>query len=231
MSIGFIILRHVNTAECDKLWKHSYDCIRRFYPENVIVIIDDNSNQKYITKKELYKTTIINSTYHGRGELLPYYYFLRYVFFDTAVIIHDSVFINQWIDFTTDTYQILWNFEHLWDNPEEECKILQIYQNEELLQFYHNKSLWTGCFGGMTVVTHSFLRSVHEKFPIEWMLDRILSRHERTCFERIIGCLLQFIGKGGVLLGNIHQYMPIGISFDNKTPYEHLPITKVWVGR
>jgi hypothetical protein len=95
----------------------------------VIVIIDDNSNQKYITKKELYKTTIINSTYHGRGELLPYYYFLRYAFFDTAVIIHDSVFINQLIDFRTNTYQILWNFEHLWDNHEEESKILQIYQS------------------------------------------------------------------------------------------------------
>ena len=53
---------------------HCYECIRKFYPENDIVIIDDNSNQTFLTAKELYNTKIIYSDYHQHGELLPYYY-------------------------------------------------------------------------------------------------------------------------------------------------------------
>ena len=40
MTIGFIILRHVNSKSTDRYWKRSYDCVRKFYPENEIVIID-----------------------------------------------------------------------------------------------------------------------------------------------------------------------------------------------
>jgi hypothetical protein len=55
----------------------------------------------------LYKTTIINSEYHGRGELLPYYYYLQNKFVDKAVIIHDSVFINKYIHLDVDDYKLL----------------------------------------------------------------------------------------------------------------------------
>lgn len=67
-------------------WKTNYDHIRKFYPENEIVIIDDNSDKNILTEKKMYKTKIINSEYPGRGELLPYYYYLKYNFFETAVI-------------------------------------------------------------------------------------------------------------------------------------------------
>ena len=63
-------------------------------------------------------TTIIYSEFNSRGELLPYYYFYRFKFFDTAVIIHDSVFINDFIDnrsLLTPNCKILWSFEHDWD--------------------------------------------------------------------------------------------------------------------
>jgi len=124
--IGFIILRHVNSELTNKYWSYCYDCIRKYYPENNILIIDDNSKYEYIIQKELYKTTIINSQYHGRGELLPYYYYLNNKLFDIAVIIHDSVFINKYIDFNVDKYKIIWEFEHYWDNIEEETCIIKI---------------------------------------------------------------------------------------------------------
>ena len=93
--IGFIILRHVNNKLTNKYWIHCYNCIRKFYKENKIIIIYDNSNYNFITNEKLYKTTIINSEYPKRGELLPYYYYLHNKLFDVAVIIHDSVFINK----------------------------------------------------------------------------------------------------------------------------------------
>ena len=62
--IGFIILRHVNDELTNKYWNHCYNCIRKYYPENNILIIDDNSKYEYISEKQLYKTTIINIKYH-----------------------------------------------------------------------------------------------------------------------------------------------------------------------
>ena len=55
--IGFIILRHVNIELTNYYWNYSYDCIRKYYPNNLIMIIDDNSNYEYvnyITKQPLH---------------------------------------------------------------------------------------------------------------------------------------------------------------------------------
>ena len=73
-TIGFIMLRHVNNELTNKYWIHCYDCIRKYYPENIILIIDDDSNYEFITIKQLYKTNIIKNSYPKRGELMPYYY-------------------------------------------------------------------------------------------------------------------------------------------------------------
>ena len=80
MSLGFIILRCVRSKDCKDYWIECYDAIRRFYPLNKILIIDDFSNYEFIdTNKILINTLIIQSEFKGRGELLPYYYYLRFV--------------------------------------------------------------------------------------------------------------------------------------------------------
>ena len=232
-TVGFIILRYVNKMETNKYWNDCYECIRKFYPENHIMIIDDNSNQDYLLQTcDLYNTTIINSEYHKRGELLPYYYYLNNKLFDTAVIIHDSVFINKYIDFSCEKYKILWGFEHYWDDFENETKKLKIFNDIELLIFYENKALWTGCFGGMSVITHDYLTFINSKYEINKLLDVVINRGDRSNFERIIACLLQKEeGKKEVLFGNIHNYLPIGLTYNEKDKYSHLSIVKVWTGR
>ena len=105
--VGFIILRHVNSELTNKCWIRSINSIRQYYPENNILIIDDNSDYNFLTENNFYKTTIIESEYTKRGELLPFYYYLNNKLFDVAVIIHDSVFINKYIDLNVDKYQIL----------------------------------------------------------------------------------------------------------------------------
>ena len=97
-NIGFIILRHVSSELYNKYWQESYRCIRKFY-DNKIIIIDDNSNYNYITNIPLINAEIIKSEFPGRGELLPYIYLLKYRWFKTAFIIHDSVFFNKPIYF------------------------------------------------------------------------------------------------------------------------------------
>ena len=99
-NFGFIITRHVNSVKTNKYWNHSVKLLRTFYPLKKIVIIDDNSNYDYVNSEFEYKNLhIIQSEFHGRGELLPYYYFLKYKFFQNAIIIHDSVFFHMRINF------------------------------------------------------------------------------------------------------------------------------------
>jgi hypothetical protein len=232
--IGFIILRHVNNELTNNYWIHSYDCIRKFYPENFIIIVDDNSKYEYITEKILYKTEIIRSEFHGRGELLPYYYYLSNKLFDTAVIIHDSVFINKYMDLNVCKYKLLWEFEHEWDQIEDETRMIKLFNDKDLLEFYENKILWKGCSGAMSIITHDYLVYINSKYEIGKLLNCVLTRYNRCSFERVIACLLQ-INKNDKdslsLLGNIHYYCPWGqVNFFDMDKY-NLPFIKVWTGR
>jgi len=230
-SVGFIILRHVNSEETNKYWQHSYECIRKFYPENNILIVDDNSNHEYLTNIKLYKTTIVYSEYTGRGEILPYIYFLQYKISDIAVFLHDSVFINSFIDFNVENYKFLWEFEHGSDHIEDETRIINIFNNLELKEFHENKELWKGCFGGMVAITHNYLTFINNKYDISKLLDLVLTRYNRQSFERVIACLLQKNYQRQSIFGNIHTYCPWALNYNQKNNYEHLPIIKVWAGR
>lgn len=237
MSVGFIILRHVNSEKTNNYWKLSHKSIRNFFPDNHIIIIDDNSNYDYIDIKyeeELPNITIIRSKFQKRGEILPYYYYLKNHFFDTAVIIHDSVFINSKIDTFVEEYKFLWDFKHHSDQPEDEIKIISSLKNNgELLTFHNNKSLWDGCFGGMCIIKYDFLKKIDILYNLENMLPYITSRYNRMSFERVIACLLVKNGSNNVssLFGNIINYCPWGISYEQYLNYNHLPAIKIWSSR
>jgi hypothetical protein len=231
-SLGFIVLRHVNDTLTNKYWIRCVNCIRQHYPENHILIIDDNSNYTFISDEKFYKTTIIKSEFPKRGEVLPYYYYLHNKLFDVAVIIHDSVFINKFVDMTVDKYKLIWEFEHGdSDQTEDEIRILNVFNDLELNEFYKNRHLWKGCYGGMSVITHDYLTFINNKYDISKLLNCIQNRHNRMSFERVIGCLLQKNGEKQTLLGNIHYYCPWGIRYNKVDEYNHLPFTKIWSGR
>jgi len=150
---GFIITRYVNSEKTNNYWIECYNCIRKFY-KNKIIIIDDNSNPEYLNSNiELENCQIIQSEYPQRGEILAYYYFYKYYFFENAIIIHDSVFIQNFIDFdkkyNNTNIKFIWDFAHTWDTPEDEITLLHnILQNKNystfynLLIFYNNKDKW-----------------------------------------------------------------------------------------
>ena len=257
--IGFIILRHVNSIKTNEYWKECYRCIRKFYTTNKILIIDDNSDQKYVTEYnqdnddgvELTNTTIIQSEYPKRGELLPYYYYLKNKFCDIAVILHDSVFIQQPINFHVDEYKMLWHFHSsMMKDTQSSAKQLEQIRalnngdlNHMYDYFYLNK--FNGCFGGMSVIRHSYLHEINSIFKIDKLLPHITCRVARCAFERVISFLLIYKNYGGgfyyknknkhqSLLGDIEKYCRWGITFDEYIKYRHimkLPIVKVWTGR
>lgn len=232
--IGFIILRHVNNELTNKYWIACVDSIRKYYPENDILIIDDDSNHEYITNETLYKTTVINSEYPKRGELLPYYYYLHNNIFDTAVIIHDSVIVNGYINTDVDEYKFLWDFEHYWDQIEDETRMINVFDDKKLLDFYQNKFLWKGCFGCMSIIKHNYLTKINNKYDISKLLNLVLNRYNRCSFERVIACLLEINSTTKTnksLLGNIHMYCKWDIRFDEVNEYKKLPLIKYWTGR
>jgi hypothetical protein len=123
-NLGFIITRHVTNEITNLYWIICISKIRQFYPENIIIVVDDNSDYKHIKNfsGELIKNCFfIQGGYNGAGELLPYYYYYKNHLFDKAVVIHDSVFINKYIDFSSiKDVKFVWHFEHFWDKDIDE---------------------------------------------------------------------------------------------------------------
>ena len=235
MSFGFIMLRHVNSEETNKYWIESYSCIRSLYPDNMIIIIDDSSNYVFITEIPLINTLIIQSEFKGRAELLPYIYYLNGNYFDTAVILHDSVFIKKYIDFTDHQNKYIWKFEHEWDETTKELELLSYLDNsEELITFYEKKHKWNGCFGAMSVINHSFLKKIDAKYTLKNLIPHINNRKDRMAFERVISVLISITNETTTssVLGDIHEYISWNYSYDEYIQkLVDRPVYKVWTGR
>lgn len=232
MEIGFIILRHMRDERTSRFWYESYSCIRKYYPENPIMIIDDNSDSRFINRDfegGLKNVIFIQSEYPGRGELLPFIYYLRNRFCEKVVIIHDSVFFNCLIDFYVDDYSFLWYFEsRVIENREKEIGLLSIYGDKSLVDIYNSKN-WVGCFGLMMVISYEFLEKVNSKYNLEKLIDKIKGRCDRQYLERALAIILQRLKYQRSLLGDILKYCKWGGLY--KEMYLHLPIIKVWSGR
>ncbi len=252
---GFIITRNVNSELTNNYWNQSIKCIRRFYPNIKIVVIDDNSNYDFVKAQYEYKNVeIIQSEYKGRGELLPYYYYYKTKFFDNAFIIHDSIFIHKRIDFERlkdiDVLP-LWHFNPDKENVHNSLQLISSFRNQ--FSLYKNLTLsdisilgrrpeWYGCFGVQSYINHNFLVRTSNKYNLFTLLNKVKSRPDRCCLERIFGLIFHL--ESGVtkkyksLFGNIHDY---NSSFDyTYDKYKHdlivkkkLPksIIKVWSGR
>jgi hypothetical protein len=218
---GFIMIRHVNSEETNRYWIESYNCIRKYY-YNKIIIIDDNSNDEFITKDiNLINCYVIKSEFPKRGEILAYYYMYKYNLFDKAVIIHDSVFVNKYIDFFKyDNIKFLWHFTHHWDTPEDELRLLKIIKNNfNLIKLFALKNKWMGCFGLQSVIEYSFLKKINDKYNIFGILDYIDSRPKRMNLERIFALITTYendvLSTEPSIYGIIHHYIHWGYTYNN----------------
>jgi len=253
-NFGFIITRHVNSAKTNKYWNHCVKCLRTLYPQKKIVIIDDNSNPEFIHADFDYENVkIIQTEFKGRGELLPYYYYINNKFFNNAIIIHDSVFFHRRVNFEKCIglkVLPLWYFYADDENIPNTLRIankLKFPQNiqhklnlkdEFILGMEVNK--WYGCFGVQSFINYDFLYYLEQKYKLSNMISSVTCRKDRCCLERIFGCIFftecKEIHRTKSLLGNIMKYQTWGYSFDE---YEKdfikgtIPqiVVKVWTGR
>ena len=245
MTFGFIITRHVNSELTNKYWNRSVTLLRTFYPFIQLIIIDDNSNLEFVKSFHDYKNlTIIQSEYFGRGELLPYIYFLKYKWFDNAIIMHDSVFIHKRIAFEKFKFKVLpmWHFDNDTLHLNSTLNSLQYLKNSQCIRhkllntdiFMADK--WRGCFGAQCYINIDFLMHIEAKYNISNLTHSIKNRDNRQSLERIMGAIFyaecKALHKYKSLFGNIFKYCVWGYTYDqyinNKT---NQVVVKVWTGR
>lgn len=242
--LGFIIIRHINSEKTSQYWKECLRSIRRFYPNQLVMIIDDQSNQEMIDLRDINieNCFFIRSEFPGCGEFLGYYYFNLYKLFRRAVILHDSVFFQEYIDFDSEkeTFRFLWHFvTHFWDNDKEERSLLSRLKNhDELIDFYTQKSEWNGCFGLMCYVTSDFIDFLQQHHEIFNLIPHVKDRQIRSCMERIIGMVFTFYHRRvPSVLGDILEYIPWGYEWDlylhdrGSERLRQYPLVKIWTGR
>jgi hypothetical protein len=237
----FMMTRHVNSKTTDEYWKESYRNIRKTYPDKKIVIIDDNSNKEFLKNDiELVNTEIIKSEFPGRGELLPYYYFYKNKYSKKAVIIHDSVFFKEFIDFDSIGQEVLpfWHYTHEFDLPDREKELIGYMDNsKELLDFYDDKDKWQMTFGVMSMIQYPFLDKIQKKYNFFKLLDVIKNRTDRMCLERIFGLICHkeysrlierssFFGFPSNWGYTFERYLE-----DIRDNVNADPVIKVWTGR
>ena len=194
-NFGFIMTRHVNSKKTNNYWNINAKLLNKFYPNKLIVIIDDNSNPKFL--KQLFplkNLLIIQSKYPKRGELLPYIYFLHNKWFDKAVIIHDGIFIHKKFLFEKIKCSAisLWHFDN--NNTKQHLKNnirLANYLNYSKFIKYHllNNNTFNGCFGVQSLISHNFLVHLNNKYKIQNLLYAVHTREDRCSLERIMGLL------------------------------------------
>ena len=251
-NFGFIITRHVNSIKTNMYWNHSVKLLRSFYPLKKIVIIDDNSNYEYVKAEFDYKNIeIIQSEYPKRGELLPYYYYLKRKFFENAIIIHDSVFFHKRIHFENfNGINVLpfWFFYPDKENIENTNRITRNLKNSMSIHSKLNNVVnilglptdkWYGCFGVQSYIKLKFLETIEHKYGITKLINAVNCRADRCCLERIFGCIFSTetkITNRKSLLGNIMKYQKWGYTYDEymvdlKKGTIPKSIVKIWTGR
>jgi len=251
---GFILTRHVNSKKTNKYWNQCVKLIRTYYPLRQIIIIDDNSNQEFVIADHEYKNvTVIQSEYPGRGELLPYIYYLRYKWFPKAIIIHDSLFIHKRIPFETLNMQVLPLWHHIYDkeNVNGLLKLASsLKNNHNLLDKINgstinilglNKNSFNLCFGGQAFIQLTFLERLQNKYNINALLKVIRNRTDRCAFERIIGLLFceeypELINVNSLFGDIMNKYKAFEYNYDEYTvDFQRkkiiYPFIKVWTGR
>ena len=243
LDLVFILTRCVRKPEHNRLYKECYNCIRKHY-NNPIYIIDDNSDQNMLDSFDMSGVEIINSEFPGSGELLPYYYMYHRNLGKKAIILQDSMFIQDKIDVDIDDYKFLWLFksrdciETVKDKILEVMYLLPEYDDMYDLFFDHK---WSACFGSCMVITLDFLSELQGKTGLLNIIGEVKTRQDRCMLERLLGICVYYVknkdSKDISILGSIfEQFYPWGLTYEEYiTEHSKLsemsPIIKVWNGR
>jgi dTDP-4-dehydrorhamnose 3,5-epimerase-like enzyme/dTDP-4-dehydrorhamnose reductase len=195
---GYILPRYVRTAEHAHIWVECLRCIRLHDPHRPVLIIDDHSDPDFMpadvdarVMAEDPLTTIVRSRYdRGRAELLPFLYLHSDRPFEKAVVLNDSMFLQNsiadMVEAVTDV-AFLWDFGPRQHDRDAMLHIIGHLDNaHELLALADNAQMWTGCFASGAVITWDFLDRLERSYGMPSRLAPLVSNREgRFQLERV----------------------------------------------
>ena len=252
-SFGFIFPRCVREERHNLVWKECYRCIRRIYPDAPIVIIDDGSIPDVLNEDgiELTHTTIEASEFPGAGEMLPYIYFHKHRPWEKAVILNDSMLVQNPLPIhDTDRIMFLWDFgsfigiDILIDYPYECYAMLALLKDPGKPKTIMSGS-WKGCFATASIISWEFLDLLQKTHGFLDIVEMINSRPYRCSLERVFAlCVQCHVYPVPTVQGDIHYFLhrisrPWGYAIEhymhdkaNNEPFiAGSTIIKVWNGR
>lgn len=190
LDFGFIIVRHVNSVSTNEYWKHAVRSVRKFYPDDPIAIVCDNSSPEFLVEDssgEFENLQIIVSEFPGKGEILGYYYLHKLQLFNKAVVLHDSTFICCHYDYISVTApcRFLYHFPSGFHEYDSVRAIGYFNQCDPLIDFYNKKDHIVGCFGCQALVDWAFLECLDKEYNFFAILNYIHGRHQRYNMERL----------------------------------------------
>lgn len=237
---GFVFNRNAVSPTTGQYWIECYQCIRKFYPDAPILIVDSFSDPQFISKFETENCTIVQSELEGSGYLSAYYYFHKLRPFDKAVIIHDSVFMKQTIDFdAVEDVRFMWSFTSTLKEDEaiERRMLGQLQGADRLLELYSDASQWHACFGCTSVITWDFLDKIKYIFDL---VPHVKTMVDRMCLERVMAVVMTdaqpILKQNPSVLGRMdyESYFGIGMTWDQYVAHHRDytgPAIKIWTRR
>jgi hypothetical protein len=241
--IGFIVLRCVQSEQHNEAWNMCCRSITQHYPGCPIVVIDDHSDDLLVRPLHRFSNLkVIRSEFSpGGGEILPYYYYLARGgnWFTHAVILHDSTVVQRRFAIPEVGFRPLWLFPGRPKPQGRRKDLIALLDNHVQVEATHHDSRqWVGCFGGMSVISHDYLRTKANAASLARVCDNAKTRNDRKELERIIGCVFFTQSKEArrAIFGTIgrspdcwHLYPDMYKS--NPARYAHMPLVKIWYER
>ena len=206
----FIILRHVRNANDDVLWRHSVSKILEKYPDAYIKIIDDHSPFEIQNDHD---DVLKSDLKQGIAELLPYYYYHKYKWAKRALIIQDSMFLENKLP--ESDCELLWWFpsvdqaRNIDDNIKNQLKYIR--HSHELLELFETRQ-WVGSLGATMIISLEFLEHLENKYQFcERLICTLKSRIDRECLERTIPIICfnerkDMVNRINNVNGNLHKW-------------------------
>lgn len=223
-TIGFIIPTYVSTEKHYDILKDGTRKIRQYHDWPIVIINDHSPINISAIAHEFPNISIELSHKKGAGEMNPYWHYYHHKYFDTAIIMHDSMHLNKNLEKIdkVNSIQFLRYFVHhksLWSKilePQTEYnKEFSIKNHDDLIlhlidvtlkntnqsfynfcnSIYSQKNKWVGCWGIQSIVTWDFLSKLQEKTNILDFINVIKNRRDRMAMESIFALACLYVSN------------------------------------
>lgn len=195
MSYVFVILRQLQSVSDNNYWISSYNSIRKYYT-NKIIIIDDNSTINTVNGN-LVNTEVIKSKFNGAGEILAYYYFYQNKWADCMIFLQDTMLLQRPFQSSEleGSVRFHWYFIDSSINSTHSKLMLfisSLKNNSELVEDITTSTRpLKGCFSATSIIHYSVVDTLQQKYELFTIfLLMISNKKDRELFERLLGKIL-----------------------------------------